>query len=76
MVLAQLIDLYSLVVVAAVILSWIQLDRRHPVATLVHRLTEPVLGPIRQLVPPMAGLDLSPMVLLVVLQFVKSLLVR
>ncbi len=76
MLLVQLIDLYSLVVLGAVILSWLRLDRRNPIAIVVDRLTEPVLGPIRRALPPMGGLDFSPMVLLFGLQVLKSVLVR
>jgi YggT family protein len=72
--LARLIDLYSLVVLVAVILSWVQLDRRNPLVTITHALTEPVLAPIRNVLPPMAGLDLSPMVLLIALQLLKGLI--
>ncbi len=71
---ATLIELYSFVIVAAVIVSWIPLDPRHPVAAVVYGLTEPVLAPIRRALPPMGGLDLSPMVLLIALQVVKGLL--
>jgi YggT family protein len=73
--LANLIDLYSLVVLVAVILSWVPLDRRNPLVTITHALTEPVLAPIRNVLPPMAGLDLSPMILLFALQLFKNLLV-
>ena len=72
--LTSLIDLYSLVIIAAVIVSWIPLDPRHPVAAVVYGLTEPVLAPIRRALPPMGGLDVSPMILLIALQVVKSLL--
>jgi YggT family protein len=68
-----LIDLYTLVVLAAVVMSWIQVDRHNPIAVFVHSLTEPVLAPIRQAIPPMGGLDLSPMVLLIALQLLKGL---
>jgi len=71
---ASLIDLYSLVVLVAVVLSWIQLDPRHPVAVFVNGLTEPVLAPIRATLPPVAGLDFSPMVLLIGLQILRGLL--
>jgi YggT family protein len=74
MLLARLIDLYSLVVLAAVILSWIQLDRRNPLAAVVYSLTEPLLAPIRSVLPPMGGLDFSPMVLLFALQILKGVL--
>lgn len=70
----RLVDLYSLVVLVAVVLSWIRLDRRHPLVSVVDSLTEPVLGPIRRALPPMGGLDFSPMLLLLVLQVLKGLL--
>ena len=73
--LVSLIDLYSLIVLVAVILSWIRLDRRNPLAAIVYGITEPVLAPIRNWLPPMGGLDLSPMVLLIGLQLLKNLLV-
>src|SRR4029079_3018926 len=73
--LASLIDLYSLVVLVAVILSWVPLDRRNPLVAITPALPEPVLASIRRILPPMAGLDLSPMVLLIALQLLKGLLV-
>jgi len=72
--LTALIDLYSLVLLAAVIMSWVSVDPRNTLAMFVRRLTEPVLVPIRKVLPPMGGLDFSPMVLLIALQLFKSLL--
>jgi YggT family protein len=74
MLLARLIDLYSLVVLVAVILSWMQLPPYHPVVKFTRNLTEPALAPIRKILPPMGGLDLSPMVLLIGLQLLKGIL--
>jgi YggT family protein len=70
---SALLDLYSLVVLMAVIMSWIHLDRRQPLAAIVYRLTEPVLAPIRRVLPPVAGLDFSPMVLLIALRVLRRL---
>ena len=74
MLLAQLIDLYSLVVLVTVIISWVQLPPTHSVAIFLRTLTEPLLDPIRRMLPPMGGLDFSPFVLLVALQFIRGLL--
>jgi YggT family protein len=71
---ATLIDLYSLVLLVTVVMSWLPVDRRNPLTTLLDGLTEPVLAPIRRALPPMGGVDLSPMVLLIVLQFLKRVL--
>ena len=73
-VLAQLIALYMLIVLGAVIISWLKLPPTNTVAIVLHRLTEPVLGPIRRVLPQVGGLDFSPLVLLIALQFFRRLL--
>jgi YggT family protein len=75
MILLNIVDLYSLVVFLAVILSWVQLPHDNPVAQFVNSMTEPVLGPIRRALPPMGGMDFSPMILLVGLQILKAFLI-
>ena len=74
MVLIGLLDLYSLVVLGAVVISWLQLPPSNPVATFLHTLTEPLLAPIRRVLPDMGGLDLSPLILLFGLRMLRSLL--
>ena len=74
MILIQIIDLYSLIVFVAVVMSWMQLPPSNPIAQFVHALTEPVLGPLRRALPSMGGLDFSPMVLLIGLQMLRRLL--
>tara|TARA_B100000029_G_scaffold143424_1_gene138659 strand:+ start:37 stop:270 length:234 start_codon:yes stop_codon:yes gene_type:complete len=71
----ELIDLYSLIVFVAVVVSWIQLPPGNPVVTFVRTLTEPALDPIRRVMPDMGGIDFSPMVLLIGLQLVRGLFV-
>ena len=71
--LIQLIDIYSLIVLVAVVTSWMQLPPSNPVANFTSTLTEPLLDPIRRALPPMGGLDFSPMVLLIGLRMVRSL---
>jgi YggT family protein len=74
MILAKLIDLYSFVVFGSVIISWIRLPPHNPIARILHQLTEPLLGPIRRVMPAMGNIDFSPMVLLLGLQVLKRLL--
>ncbi len=73
MLLIRLIDLYSLIVFAAVVVSWTSVPREHPAVRLLDRLTEPVLVPIRKVLPPMGGMDFSPLVLLIGLRVLTSL---
>jgi YggT family protein len=73
MPLIQLIDVYSLIIVAAVVVSWTNVPREHPAVRLLRRLTEPVLAPIRKVLPPMGGMDFSPLVLLIGLRALTRL---
>jgi len=74
MLLARLFDIYTLVILASVILSWTGLPYDHPVVRVTRALTEPLLAPIRRVLPTMGGFDFSPMVLLVLLSFVRRFL--
>ncbi len=69
-----LIDIYSLLVLAEVVVSWIPEARDNRFGRFLERVTEPPLAAIRAVLPPMGGLDLSPMLLLLGLQLLKRLL--
>ena len=71
--LQALVNAYSLVVFARVIVSWIQLPPNNPVVYYSRALTEPVLEPIRKLLPASGGLDFSPLILLLFLRFIAGL---
>jgi YggT family protein len=58
-----------------VILSWVPVDNRNPAVPLVYQITEPLLAPIRRLIPPMGGLDLSAMIALLLVQVLRLLIV-
>jgi YggT family protein len=71
-----LIDVYSLILFGAVVLSWMRVSPDNPVARVIYRLTEPVLSRVRKVLPAAGGFDFSPMVVLLGLQLLKRLLVR
>lgn len=68
--------LYLGLILAQVLLSFIQIDRRHPLLPLIHQLTEPVLKPIRRRLPTIAGLDFSPLIAWLVILLARALLVQ
>jgi YggT family protein len=72
--LSFLFDAYSVVVLVSVVCSWIRLSPDHPVVQLTSRLTEPVLAPIRRVLPSAGGIDFSPMLLLFALRIARRLL--
>lgn len=66
---AQLV-IYVLIIRA--ILSWVS-QGNNPLEHLFHQLTEPLVAPIRRVVPAVGGLDLSPMILIILLMFIMKL---
>lgn len=68
----QAIELYSYIVLASVLVSWVQLPRDNPLVQILDTFTEPVLEPIRKIMPDMGGLDFSPMILFVLLSMLSS----
>lgn len=77
-ILLQLVDLvftlYTFAFIARALLSWFRISYHHPVARFLIQITEPVLAPLRRFIPPVGGLDFTPMVALFILWFVEQLL--
>ncbi len=69
-----LINIYLWGVIIQAVLSWINPDPYHPAARVLAQLTAPLLRPARRLLPPISGVDLSPMLVVVALIFVSLLL--
>ncbi len=63
-------------ILGRVILSWINLSPDNPIVVLIYGITEPILAPIRRVLPSMGMLDLSPMVALIVMMVIREVLVR
>ncbi len=59
-----------------VILSWINLGPRNPVSVIIYQVTEPILQPIRRVMPKFGMLDFSPMIAIVLITFVQRILYR
>ena len=69
-----LINIYLWSVIIQAVMSWFNPDPYHPAARVLAQLTAPVLRPARRIVPPISGVDLSPMLVVVALIFVSLLL--
>ncbi len=75
-ILCLVLQLYVVVLFARILMSWFPISPGSPMATVfsvLYNLTEPVLGPVRRLLPPMSfggmGFDLSPIVVTLAIQF-------
>lgn len=69
-----LFDLLSLAILFRVILSWFNVNPFHPIVRFLDQVTEPILGPLRRVVPTMGMIDVTPIVALVLLQVVEMIL--
>lgn len=70
-----LIDVYTFVILIAVILSWVRPDPYNQLVRIIRQLTEPVFYQVRKLMPDAilrVGLDLSPIVVLLLLIFIRT----
>lgn len=82
--LLSVIDLYIYVIIGAAILSWLiafsvvntQNKFVYMVYDILYRLTEPALRPIRRFMPNLGGMDLSPIILLLILMFLQTLIAK
>lgn len=72
-VLKEIFSLLFWVLIIRALLSWFS-QGNNPMELVLHQLTEPFLAPIRKILPPMGGLDLSVVIALISLQFIQLLL--
>ena len=76
-----LFEILSILILVDVLGSWILASRTklpdviYTILAVVHRITSPIMEPIRRVIPPLGGLDMSPIIALVGLQVIQRLLV-
>jgi YggT family protein len=76
---ARLVDLvltaYMWIIIIRALVTWVNPDPYNPIVRFLYRVTEPVLRPVRRMLPPMGGLDLSPMIVILAIYFLQWFLV-
>lgn len=72
----MLLKIYTWVIVAAALITWVSLDPRNPIVRILRQITEPVLAPARRLLPPWktGGLDFSPLIVIFAIWLVEWVL--
>ena len=70
--------IYVWVIIIRAVLSWVQVPSLAPLYSILYFLTEPVLRPVRRYVPPyrMGGLDISPIIIILLIFFLDSFIIR
>jgi YggT family protein len=71
-----LLQILTLAIIVRIILSFVDPHFRTPIGRIVYDLTEPIMEPIRRIVPPLGIIDLSPLVAILLIQVLNILLNR
>ena len=66
--------LLNLAILVRVLLSWVRVNPYHPAVELLYRITEPILAPLRRVIPPVGMVDISPVIALILLQIIQKVL--
>jgi YggT family protein len=76
-VVEYVLQIYSWIVIARVVISWVNADPYNPIVRTIYNVTEPVLYRIRRAIPVFAGgIDFSPIVVFIGIMFLQSFLVQ
>lgn len=77
-ILAQVINLFSEILILVIFLSALLsyfMDPYHPVRRAIDNIVEPMLAPIRRIVPPVGMIDFSPWILIILIQLISRLII-
>lgn len=69
-----ILNIYFLAMIATMIISWVAAGSYHPAVVLINQISEPVLAPFRRVLPPMGGIDFSPILAFLFINVLKILL--
>lgn len=72
---AMVLNFYMIALLLQVILSWVGPGGQNPLTAILYSINEPVMRPARRLLPPMSGIDLSPIILFLAIGLLKILVV-
>ncbi|MFC3285561.1 YggT family protein [Litchfieldella rifensis] len=70
-----ILKIYFFALIAMIILSWVAPQASHPGALLIMQLVEPIMAPVRKVIPPLGMIDLSPIVVFIAISLVDGIVV-
>jgi len=78
--LARVVDLvltiYMWIIIIRALISWVNPDPFNPIVRFLYQVTEPVLYRVRRFMPPLGGIDLSPLIVILLIVFLQQFLVQ
>lgn len=76
LIVGYLVQFLAFAILARALLSWFPIDRNGPIFQFLNAVTDPILEPLRKVIPPIGMIDITPMVAMFLLFFVASALLR
>jgi len=65
-----------MVIFIRVILSWFPHNPYNPLIKIIYQISNPILNPIRNIIPPIGGLDISPIIVIFIIQIIKNIILK
>jgi YggT family protein len=75
MIIYYMFEILNLLLVTRILLSWIPHNRYHPILNFIYETTEPILKPFRNMINPIQGIDLSPIIVFFLLRVIRNFLI-
>ncbi len=71
-----LFTVLSFAIIARALISWLPIDPYHPIVQFLYQITEPILIPLRRVIPPLGMMDITPIVALILIQILQTIIHR
>jgi len=68
-------DALNIILIIRIILSWLPHNRYHPIIKFIYDITEPILKPFRNMIGPVQGIDLSPIIVFIILRVLQNIII-
>ena len=75
-ILSFLLWAYQMILIGRILISWVSPDPYNPIVQFLYRATDPVLEPVRRFLPAVGPVDFSPMIVFLLIMFLKGFLVQ
>ncbi len=74
-IMSMVLNIYFFAIIVVIILSWVAPNSHNPAAVLIYQITEPVMRRARSIIPPIGGLDISPIFIFIGINILKILVI-
>jgi YggT family protein len=75
-ILNTILSLLTYAIIIRAVLSWVRPNPNNPLVRLLNKVTDPIMKPLERIIPPLGGLDITPVIAIVLIQVVQRFLPR